>query len=110
MPPWAETLFVALAVLALGALAAWGVALQRMTARLERDHPRAFEALRARSRRKAARMAVVSELQSALSRAEPLPHAAGDDAALLRLAAVERAARRALLVLSLAMFLVFALT
>jgi ferric-dicitrate binding protein FerR (iron transport regulator) len=109
MAPWAATLFPVLALLLLAALTGWGVALQRMTARLERDHPEAFATLRARSKRKAARMAVVSELQGALSKGETLPGAAERDPALARLAAREKALRQALLALSLALFAVFAL-
>ncbi|MGM0585975.1 MAG: hypothetical protein ACQEUZ_15120 [Pseudomonadota bacterium] len=109
MSDWAQTLFAVLAVIALAVLAVWGVALQRMTVRLERDHPEAFAALRVRSRRKAARMAVVAELQHALSRGEPLPGSAAGDPRLARLAALERPLRHALVVLALALFFVFAL-
>lgn len=109
VPLWAEWLFAAAVAGLLAVVAVWGVAVQRLTRRAETAHPDWYAALRARSRKKAARLAVSSELQRALFAGEALPAAVRADPVCARWLRAEAAARRAFVPLALVGFAVFAL-
>ncbi|MEC9434536.1 MAG: hypothetical protein VYD87_16650 [Pseudomonadota bacterium] len=93
-------LFAVAAPALLAVLAFWGVTVQAMVRRLERDHRDAYLELAARSPRLPVRMAASRELQRALGRGEPPPGSAAADPDLARLTARERTLRLALVILT----------
>lgn len=97
---WVWALVVAGSAL-LFVLALWGVVIQMMVKRLEREHRDAYLDLAARSPRLPVRMAASRELQRAMGRAETLPGTAGADPGLVRLYAREQRLRFGLVVLTL---------
>ena len=102
-------LFLGLLGLGFVALAVWGWSMRAAAIHLERAHPDWFEALRARSRRRLARLAVVSELQTVLMQGEPIPEAVRADPVFARFLERERRLRGLFVPLALAAFAVYAL-
>ena len=110
LPPlWMELAFTVVIGAGLLALFAWGIAVQRLVVRLERRHPAWFETLRARSRRRARRLAAGAELQGVLFRGDPIPEDVLADPVAARLIALERRLRGLFVPLALTGFLIFAL-
>ena len=109
VPLWAEWLFAAAVAGLLAVVAVWGVAVQRLTRRIETAHPDWAEALRGRSRKKAARLALSSEVQRALFAGEAPPPAVLADPVCARWLRAEASARKAFVPLALVGFGVFAL-
>lgn len=97
-----QTLFLFACVSLLAALGFWGITVRRLTGRIETAHPQAFAALRGRSRKTGARLAVSSEVQAALGGGLPLPDAVLADPACARMIRLEGRARIAMLVCGLA--------
>ncbi|MFO7856276.1 MAG: hypothetical protein R6V44_13890 [Paracoccaceae bacterium] len=100
-----------LGVIALGflVLTVWGFQIRAAAIHLERTHPDYFEALRRRSRRRLPRLAVVSELQTALFGKETIPEEVAADPTFARFLERERRLRNLFVPLSLVAFLIYAL-
>jgi hypothetical protein len=99
-----------LGVLAIGflVLTIWGFQIRAAAIHLERAHPDYFEELRRRSRRRLPRLAVVSELQTALFGKEEMPEAVTADPVFARFLRRERTLRNLFVPLALVAFLIYA--
>ncbi len=108
-PDWLQTLFLGLLAIGFMVLSVWGLTVRSLAIHLQAQHADWAETLRSRSRRRVARLAVVSELQTALATDEEIPQAVRDDARAATLIAREAGTRRLFVPIALAAFGVYVL-
>ena len=102
-------LFLGLLAIGFVALTVWGVLIRNAAVHVQAAHPDWAGTLRARSKRRLARLAIVSELQSALFSGEKLPENVEKDPVFARFVERERRVRGLFVALALAAFAVYAL-
>ncbi len=108
-PEWLQTLFLGLLAIGFVVLAVWGWAVRSLAIHIQTHHPEWAGTLQARSRRRVARLAIVSEIQAALATSEEIPQDVRDDPRAATLIAREAGTRRLFVPIAILAFAVYVL-